>query len=253
MRVWIPIVLVVASLAGCKRNTAAGSTAKPAPAAAAAMPAGEVTGKVLERLDAAPYTYLRLQVGGQELWAAVPQTALQVGQDATLVNPMEMGNFESKTLKRTFPSIVFANLKGEAGAAAGTPGAPMPGAAAGTPPHPIPGQEPDAGDIRVAKAAGAEGRTIAEVHAQRDALKEKTVAIQGKVVKVNAGILGRNWLHLRDGSGSQGAGNHDLTVTTQGTAAVGDVVTARGVLRLNKDFGSGYNYPLILEDATLKK
>jgi hypothetical protein len=72
-------------------------------------------------------------------------------------------------------------------------------------------------------------------------------------VKFNAQILGRNWLHIQDGSGDEGKGNHDITVTTDGTAAVGDVVTARGLVILNKDYGAGYKYPIMIEQASISR
>ena len=107
--------------------------------------------------------------------------------------------------------------------------------------------------MKVAKASGPDGHTVAEVHAQRAALNEKTVTIHAQVVKFNAGIMGRNWVHLRDGSGSQDKGDNDITVTTQDSVAVGDVVTAKGTVRVDKDFGAGYAYPVIIEEAHVSK
>jgi hypothetical protein len=106
--------------------------------------------------------------------------------------------------------------------------------------------------VKVAKASGADARTVAEVFAQRTALKEKPVTIRGKVVKYNEGIMGRNWIHIRDGSGTAGKDN-DLTVTTTEKASVGDVVLVTGTVRVEKDFGAGYSYPVIIEDAKLSK
>jgi hypothetical protein len=108
------------------------------------------------------------------------------------------------------------------------------------------------GDVKVPKASGPDARTVAEAWAQRTALKEKPVAIRGKVVKFNQGIMGKNWVHLRDGSGTAGKDN-DITVTTGDVAQVGDVVLAKGTLRVDKDFGAGYAYPVIVEDAKLSK
>ena len=79
------------------------------------------------------------------------------------------------------------------------------------------------------------------------------MTIRGKVVKYNGGIMGKNWLHLRDGSGKAEANDNDLTVTSQDTAAVGDVVVVKGVVRVDKDFGAGYAYPVIVEDAKIGK
>lgn len=245
MRGFVVMMLVAAAVTGCKRNTPPAAAA--APAATMSAPAGaEVKGRILERLDAKPYTYFRLQIGDTEQWAAVPENDLKVGQDVTLVNPMPMTNFQSKTLNRTFATVLFANLAGAAPAGATS-------AANVATQHASTAKGPDVGDVHTPKATGPDARTVAEVHAQKDALKEKSVSIRGKVVKYNAEILGRNWIHLRDGSGSADKGDNDLTVTTKETATVGDVVTVRGVLRLNKDFGSGYSYPVILEDAKLQK
>jgi hypothetical protein len=117
---------------------------------------------------------------------------------------------------------------------------------AGHPPA-EPGAEVDLSGI--AKAEG--GKTVAEVFAEKDALAGQPVTVRGKVVKVNAGIMGKNWLHVRDGSGAEGT--NDLTVTTAGTLpAVGDTVVVTGPVTLNKDFGMGYTYDVIVEDAAVQ-
>lgn len=115
--------------------------------------------------------------------------------------------------------------------------------------HPVavPAAEVDLAGI--AKADG--GKTIAELFAEKDALAGQPVTVRGKVVKVNAGIMGKNWLHVRDGSGAEGT--NDLTVTTAGELpAVGDTVVVTGPVTLNKDFGMGYAYDVIVEDAEVK-
>ena len=113
--------------------------------------------------------------------------------------------------------------------------------------HPAPTPATVSVDLTgIAKAEG--GQTVAGLYAAKDQLEGETVAIRGKVVKVNAGIMGKNWLHVRDGSGEEGS--NDLTVTTTGAIpAVGDTVLVSGAVGLNRDFGMGYTYPLILEDA----
>jgi len=101
----------------------------------------------------------------------------------------------------------------------------------------------------IPKAKG--GYTVAELHAKKAELKGKKVAVRGKVVKVNAQIMGKNWLHLQDGTGK--AGTNDITATSAGSANVGDVVLATCTLSVDKDFGAGYFYSIILEDCTLGK
>jgi len=98
----------------------------------------------------------------------------------------------------------------------------------------------------IAKADG--GKTVAEVFAEKDALAGQPVTFRGKVVKTNPDIMGKNWLHVRDGSGEEGT--NDLTITTAGTMpAVGDTVLVTGTVTLNKDFGMGYAYDVLIEDA----
>ncbi len=247
----LPLALAAAlGVTACRSKAAQGpapvSDAKPAPAGtdAAAPQTTTLMGKVLERVDAEPYTYLRLKTADGEKWAAVPTTDLKVGAEATVVSQIEMQNFESKSLKRTFAQVFFGNLS--TGAAIG--------ASAGASPHAMPAPAvADAGPVNLEKASGPDARTVAEIFAQRKALKDQTVVIRGKVVKFLPEILKKNWIHLRDGSGDEKARTNDLTVTTTEVVKAGDIITVRGVLRVDKDFGSGYAYEVIVEDARIQK
>ena len=102
-----------------------------------------------------------------------------------------------------------------------------------------------------ATAADAPAKTVAVIYKDKAALAGKPVSAQGKVVKVNNGIMGRNFVHVQDGTGDAKASTNNLVVTSKQTAAVGDQVTISGVVVLNRDFGSGYSYPLLIEDATV--
>jgi hypothetical protein len=75
------------------------------------------------------------------------------------------------------------------------------------------------------------------------------VSVRGVVVKVNDGVMGRKWIHLRDGTGDPARGTHDLTVTSTDVVAVSDAITVTGIARLDRDVGTGYAYALLLEDA----
>ena len=214
-------------------------------AAWAAEPAAApFKGEVLEVVDAGAYTYLRLKTAGGEAWAAVAKTAVKKGAQVTIQKPMVMTQFESKSLKRTFDRIVFGSL---AGAGATTPSADSMSAHAGI------SKTGDGPVEKVARATGPDARTVAEVAAQKAQLKNKAVVVRGKVVKFSGDIMGRNWVHLRDGTGSPADGTNDLLVTTKQVAAVGDIVSARGLVRTDADFGSGYAYKVLVEDATLQK
>ncbi len=115
-------------------------------------------------------------------------------------------------------------------------------------PHPVP-TEMAAADVDLSGIDKAEGgMTVEEIFTNKDELGETKVVVRGKVVKVNPEIMGKNWLHVRDGTGS--GNTSDLTVTTSGDLPeVGDTVVVTGQVSLNKDFGLGYQYDVILEDA----
>jgi hypothetical protein len=209
-----------------------------------------VQGKVLEARNVEGYTYLKLKTATGEVWAAVTTSSVKPGAQVVIGNPMVMKNFESRTLNRKFDTILFGELvdpKMPAGAA--------PVAAAAASPHD--GGAPTAGPAvtvaPMAKASGPDARTVAEVHAGKATLKGRTVSVRGQVVKLNTGIMGKNWLHLQDGTGSAAGGSNDVIVTSKASAAVGEIVTARGVVRTNVDLGMGYAYPVLVEDASLSK
>jgi hypothetical protein len=216
-----------------------------------------LTGEVLEVLDVQSYTYLRLKTEAGEMWAAVNKSPVKKGAKVTIFDPAVMENFKSPALNRTFPEIVFGTL-GTAGptAAAAAPapasGAPHAGADIGQM-HGGISKSIDAGTVKVAKADGSTGRTVAEVNANRLALKDKTVTIHAKVVKVNAEVMGKNWVHLRDGSGSAADASDDLLVTSKELPKVGDVVVAKGVVKTDIDLGSGYAYKVLVENVSFQR
>ena len=194
------------------------------PPAAQAADQNRIAGRVLETLDVSSYTYLRFETPDGEAWAAVPQAPLEIGAQVVIVNPQAMSNFESKTLGRTFDTIYFGTLEDQRAAS----------------------------PIEVARAEGETGRTVAELYAERGDLSGKTVTLRGKVVKYNAGIMGRNWIHLQDGTGDATAGTNDITVTSSGTTSVGDIILIQGTVAVDKDFGAGYRYAVIVEEASVK-
>ena len=231
----------------------------PAPGAAGGDAAGGITGVVKETMNAGGYTYVRVDDGSKQTWAAAPETAVAVGDKVAIPNGMPMRDFHSKTLDRTFDVVYFVPAiqvvgKGTGGAPAaaahgmGAHGAAGHAAAAdGMPGHSAAAEKTtvDLTDIR--KADG--GQTVAELFDNKAALVGKAVVVRGRVVKFTASVMGKNWLHLRDGSGS--AGTNDLTVSTNATAAIGDMVLVRGTLGADKDLGFGYHYDIIIEDAAV--
>ncbi|MEI8029508.1 MAG: nucleotide-binding protein [Comamonadaceae bacterium] len=228
-------ILSICLLAAAPFTTFVSAADKPVPAAASAA---TVSGEVLEVKDVEIYTYIRLKTKDGETWAAVSKAPIAKGAKVTIENVTVMNNFESKSLKKTFPTILFGNLGGT--------GKIMTGASAG------PAAAMDSAPVSVPKASGANARTVAEVMTKTAELKDKSVKVRGKVVKYNSGIMGKNWIHLRDGTGAASTNTDDVLVTTTNPAKVGDIVTVTGVVRTDKDFGSGYSYKVLIEDATLQ-
>lgn len=262
-----PAIALLTISAGCKQESAPVSSAPvKSSALAPSANANAIRGTVAEKIDAGQYSYLKLSTGSGDVWTAVLKTDKKVGDTAAVVNTAWMENFKSATLNRTWERIAFGSLEETASQGSAAPAA-LP---AGHPPttgadqgmfaaqaagatggmHPPPSSSADVGVIKVAKAAGPQGRTVADVYAQKNVLKDKKVAVRAKVVKTTNGVLGKNWLHLRDGTG-EGA-TSDLSVTSSSTAAVGSTVLVTGVVHLDKDLGAGYHYDVIVEDAQIK-
>jgi hypothetical protein len=190
-------------------------------------------------MDAGGYTYALLDTGRGEVWVAGPPAQLVVGEQVQALGAMPMRDFHSPSLERTFEVVYFAQQIARPGQA---PAGGLP-AGHGAPQEPGSGATPDLAGIDRAEG----GRTVEEVFLGKAELIGTSITIRGKVVKYNAGILGKNWLHIQDGTGS--AGTDDLTITTDATCAVGDTVLVHGKLVADRDFGAGYVYDLIVEDA----
>jgi len=205
-------------------------------------------GQVLETADGGTYIYLKLQTAEGPVWVATTKQAIPVGAQIVIHDPMLMTNFQSKALNKNFDRIVFGSavsIEGQASAPSKTQmAAAHKGTAAAAASVPV---------AKVAKAAGPSGRTVAEVYAQKAQLVGKNVDVRGTVVKYNSGILDRNWVHLRDGSGTAANASNDLLLTTTQSVKVGDVVVATGVVKTNADYGSGYAYPVVIEGAAFRK
>jgi len=234
-------------LVGCGEDKPAATTEAAKPSAQTAPAVSESapgkTGKVLETMDAAGYTYVQVDTGSETFWAAAPQFAAKVGDDVVVPEGMPMPDYHSKTLDRTFDIVYFVPNVLVGGAESLTGDMPAD--------HPV----TEGGktvvtttDVDLSGITAAEGGvTVADVFAKKAELAGKPVAIRGKVVKFTPEIMGKNWIHLQDGTGA--AGSNDLTVTTSATAKMGDTVTVSGILVTDKDFGYGYAYDVIIEDA----
>lgn len=203
-------------------------------------------GRVVETMNSGGYTYVLVDDGAAKIWAAAPELKVAVGEQVVLSSGVPMADFHSKTLNRTFDVVYFVDrIEVTRGDSAGKPTGNAPSAPTG---HGSPASSVGAVDLsNVAKAEG--GYRVAELYADKSSLAGKEVLVRGKVVKVTTGVMGKTWIHIRDGSGD--ADTNDLTVTTSTVANIGDTVLARGKLGVDRDFGFGYKYAIIVEDAVV--
>ena len=225
---------------------------------------GQLTGKVLESMSSGGYSYINLQKkDGGRAWIAVPETKISVGRQMSFKEGLVMTNFQSKTLKRSFDRIIFSNgiIPQPKTDVAKTPPKDL-----SVPPVNISadpkkkgtvviGSQPAVASkekVSVTRAEGPNAYTIEEIYKKSVKLNTRKVVVRGKVVKASSGIMKKTWLHIQDGTGSQAKGTHNLVCTTKGTANVGDIITVSGTVAKDRDFGSGYRYKVILEDAVIK-
>jgi len=259
---------MIGACSGKPADQAASSSAPGAVSAAAATPgvatagaapaAGQAaqtaTGTVLETFDAATYTYVRVKSASADFWAATGTFKVAVGDRVVVPLEMPMENFHSQTLNRDFPLIYFTSRIGREGdpapemPAMASAHAPTGGAAAGAATMPAASAPQVTEPIRPAPG----GTTVANVWANRKSLAGTTVILRGKVVKFNGGIMGRNWIHLQDGTGVAADGTNDLLVTSDAAAKVGDVITVTGTVAIDKDFTAGYAYAVLIEGAKIE-
>ncbi|MCK5898138.1 MAG: hypothetical protein KAG06_03600 [Methylococcales bacterium] len=194
-------------------------------------------GKVVDIINVTSYTYVQVETKKSKVWVAAPTTNIKKGTVVSFSSKMPMENFHSDSINKTFKRIYFVNRL-NSNADKKTP------------------SKKSAAHSKIKptgkKITGIEklkdGKTITEIYAEKDALKTKSIKVRGKIMRFSADIMGSNWLHIQDSSGIK-----DLTVTTKEKAAVGDIVIIEGKLSVNKDFGHGYVYPIIMEDAKITK
>lgn len=210
--------------------------------------------EVVEVIQGNTYTYIRAKESVGEKWMAVSKQEIQTGEVYYYDEGLPMPDFHSKEIDRTFDEIYFVSsisktpiVKG--GGAMGSMGnMGAMGGAAKEPTH--------SGKVSTEKSAvvlekQAGEITVEQVFTNRNDYSGKEVEIRGMVVKVNKEVMGKNWIHIQDGTNSEG--NFDLTVTSADLAEVNDEITVKGKIILNKDFGYGYSYEVIMEDAVIVK
>lgn len=224
------------------------------------------SGTVVQTLDTSRYTYILLDDGADnESWAAVPKTKLEIGEQIELEGGIVMRNFNSKSLNRTFDSVTFATGVSRAAAdkSARMQAATMAGSDVNRSGMAAPGLTPQTRGssratapftkLKIEKSTAQNGYTVAELFAKGASLNKQKVTVKGQVVKVNPDIMGRNWIHIQDGTGDFAKNTHDLVITSADIAEIGVIISVEGILAADKDFGAGYRYDVIVEDAVLMK
>jgi len=198
---------------------------------------GAVTVKVKVVEQVPNYTYLQVKGKGPAYWIAVSSTEIEVGESITYEGGMIMENFHSKELDRTFEKVLFLDGLEESQTSNTDK---MLGTSQGS------DVKTDKLDTKIEAEAGIV--SIADLFEDPAAYEGKKIKVKGEVAKFNSNIMERNWVHLQDGTDFEG--KYDLTITSQERFEVGQVVTLEGILALNRDFGYGYNYAVLLEKAT---
>ncbi len=200
------------------------------------LPEGTHKVTVADFIQTPNYTYIKASENGNEFWIAVTKMQPEKGETLYFSKSMEMKNFKSEALDRTFESVLFVQDVSQTPPSAQKPVN-----------HPqVFNQTKQEVNVEPLK----DGKTVAQIYEQKDQLNGETVKVKGKVVKYNPHIMGRNWIHIQDGTGKDN--NFDLMVTTPDSAKAGDLVVVEGTVEINQDFGAGYSYPVLLSNAAVK-
>lgn len=200
-----------------------------------------------EVLQTNQYTYIHGKENNKDVWVAVTKMDAQVGTKYYFIGGLPMVNFKSKELKRTFTEVLFADnistnpptADASAGVVTQSPKVVSNGSA-------VPVEKENV-KVKIGKGE----ISIATLLEKKKEYATKIVKVRGKVTKFTPGIMKKNWIHLQDGS--EFAGKFDLVITTDQEVKAGDDISAEGVINIDKDFGFGYFYNVIMEDAKISK
>ena len=192
--------------------------------------------KVVNKIPVKGYTYLQVKENKNEYWIAVPTMEIENGETVYFSKFMVMENFHSDNIDKTFDKILFV----EDARKSTTPDEMKKIHSGAT------ATEKQQINIEPLK----DGMTILQIYNGKSDLKGKVVNVKGKVVKFNKQIMNRNWIHIQDGTGNEN--EFDLVVTSDQDTKVGDIIVAEGTLSVDKDFGAGYFFPVIVENAKIQ-
>lgn len=225
----ILVLLILIGLSACQKKEQAPKSAN------VKLPEGTHKVIVTDFVNVPNYTYLQVKENGNEFWIAAPQTKVQKGETIYYSGGTEMKNFHSPTLNKTFDVIYFVQSISKNQEAQVIENAHQ--------------QVTNSIREKISVEPLRGGKTVAQIFKDKESLAGKTVKTRGKVTKYNPDIMGRNWIHIQDGTESNG--NFDLLVTSNDETSVGKTISVKGKVAINKDFGAGYSYPVMIEDAKI--
>jgi len=217
------------------------------------LPEGVHEVVVKEVIQTSGYSYLLVKENEAETWLAVELMEAKAGETYYYKGGFMMKDFRSKELNRTFAEILFLDNISKT--------ADFPNEKTNANPHgnAMGGNENsmqstgkktvEKVEVKIDPIKG--GVTVADLFTKKADYSGKTVKIKAKVVKFSPEIMKKNWIHLQDGTDA--GGKFDLTATSDMTVNEGDIITIEGKVSLDKDFGYGYFYDVIIEDAKLIK
>lgn len=191
---------------------------------------------VVDKISTSNYTYLQVSENKKSYWIAVPFMEIEIGETVYFSKFMEMKDFKSETIDRTFSSLLFVEDARKSA----------------TPDHM---KQVHSGAMTISKQNVKielldNGYTINKIYSDKNDLNGQIVEVKGKVVKYNPQIMNRNWIHIQDGTGDEN--DYDLVVTSADEVKVGDVIIVKGTVTVDKDFGAGYFFPVVIEDAKIE-
>ena len=191
--------------------------------------------QVEEKMDASSYSYLKVNENGNSYWIAVPTMDVKPGEKIYFSKSMEMKDFKSETLGKTFESVLFVDdaSKDAMGQDVASPHSKI----------------STGKDVSIKVEPLKDGYSVEQIYSKKSSLVNKVVKVKGVVVKINKDIMNTNWIHIQDGTGKDGT--HDLLVTSDTVPEVGQTIVAEGKVISNKDFGAGYFYSVLLENSKI--
>jgi hypothetical protein len=193
--------------------------------------------KVIDIIPAKGYTYLQVTENKKDFWIAVPAMEIEIGETVYFSRFMIMEDFRSDNIDKSFDKILFV----EDARKSPTPDE-MKNIHSGV-------LSSEKQDIKITPLS--DGKTIHQIFSDKASLNGEVIKVKGQVVKFNKQIMKRNWIHIQDGTG--GENEFDLVMTSNEEVQVGDIITAEGKVVVDKDFGAGYFFPVMIEDAKIEK